>query len=409
MSVGPKKLLIYEPYPFGSEGGNLRTLRYLLERGDRDRLEPLLVVPFETPFTDKMKAEGVRIRVVAPSSRVNRYGGEALGGSALGRLLTGWDLLRYNVLVRRVMRGERVDIVYANCIRAVLCTMFAAAFSRTPVLWYVKGELGNRLLDTLGFIASSRILFFCAANRDDRYPRLVRLFRRKIGVLEIGIDLEAIDAVKRADHSKLRRELDVRAENLNVIILGQLYRPKGVHLLIEAFGAVARERADARLYIVGDPVIDAYQPYQAELAAMVRERGLEGKVIFTGWRPDALEILSTMDVLVHPSLSEGFGRAVLEAMALGKPVCASRVGGLRESIRDGENGFSIPPGDVEALRERLAQLLDDADLRARFGRAARKTVEERFLIAEKVRQFEDFAIELADGARRGNREFPRAT
>ena len=409
MSVRPDKLLIYEPYPFGNEGGNLRTLRYLLERVDRDRLDLLLVVPFETPFTDRMKTDGVTVRVVAPSKRLNRYGGEALRDPPFRRLLTVWDLLRYNLLLRRVIRSERVDVIYANCIRAVLSTMLAAALSRTPILWYVKGELGNRFLDTIGFIVSSKILFFCAANRDDKYPRLVRFFRRKIGVLKIGIDIDAIDAVKQADHTELRRELDIRDENTNVIILGQLYRPKGVHLLIEAFGSVARDRTDVRLYIVGDPVIEEYRPYKEELVAMIHKHHLHAQVVFTGWRPDALEILATMDVLVHPSLSEGFGRAVLEAMALGKPVCASRVGGLREIISDGENGFSIPPSDVRALIERLGRLLENADLRARFGKAARKTVEADYLIEEKIRQFEEIATELVDRPRAGMRRVPGAT
>ena len=180
MSVGPTKLLIYEPYPFGSEGGNLRTLRYLLERVDPERVELLLVVPFETPFTDRMKAEGVNMRVLPASERVDRYGGDVLQDSLSRRLLTVWDLIRYNLVLRRVIRSDGVDVIYANCIRAVLCTMLAAWLSRKPILFYVKGELGNRFLDTIGFIVSSKILFFCAANRDDNYPLLVRLFRRKI-------------------------------------------------------------------------------------------------------------------------------------------------------------------------------------------------------------------------------------
>jgi len=394
LSVKPTKLLIYEPYPFGSEGGNLRTLRYLLERADPERLELLLVVPFETPFTDRVKADGVEVRVVAPSERVGRYGGDVLRDSLFRRLLTVWDLMRYNLILRRVIRREHVDVIYANCIRAVLCTMFAARLSRKPILWYVKGELGNRFLDTIGFIVSSKILFFCAANRDDNYPLLVRLFRKKIGVLRIGINMEHIESVKRADHSILCRELDIRPENTNVIILGQLYRPKGVHLLIKAFASIAQDRSDVRLYIVGDHVIEEYRAYKEELVTMISEYSLQEKVMFTGWRPDALEILATMDVLVHPSLSEGFGRAVLEAMALGKAVCVSRVGGLREAIRDKENGFSIPPGDVEALTTCLASLLEDRELRMRFGRAAHKTVEADYLITDKIRQFEEYAIGL---------------
>jgi hypothetical protein len=343
-----------------------------------------------------MKADGVNIRAIPASERVDRYGGNVMRDSLFLRLLTVWDLIRYNLLLRRVIRSERVDLIYANCIRAVLCTMLAGLLSRKPIIWYVKGELANRFLDTIGFIVSSKILFFCGANRDDKYPLLVRLFRKKIGVLRIGIDMKDIEALKRTDHSSLRQELSIRSENTNFIILGQLYRPKGVHLLIEAFASIAQDRADVRLYIVGDHVIEEYLGYKEELVAMVSEHSLQEKVIFTGWRTDALEILSTMDVLVHPSLTEGFGRAVLEAMALGKAVCASRVGGLREAVRDNENGFTIPPGDVGALKICLGRLLEDGDLRARFGKTARETVEVDYLIADKIRQFEEYAIGLAN-------------
>jgi glycosyltransferase involved in cell wall biosynthesis len=388
---------VYEPYPFGSEGGNLRTLKYLIERADPEHTEFLLVVPFETPFTERVRDLNVTCLVVAPPDRVNRYGGGALRDTAFRRLQTAWDLLRHNLDLRKVIRHERVDVVYANCIRAVLCTMLGSLLTRTPVLWYVKGDLGNPFLDTLGFVAASKILFFCGTNRDDRYPFLVRVFARKTGVLKIGIDLDAITEIRHGDHGALRRELGIRPDEVNLIILGQLYRPKGVHFLLEALARVVERQPSVRLFIVGDHVIDEYQPYKEELVAVIRERGLEDHVVFTGWRADAMEILSLMDALVHPSLSEGFGRAVLEAMAMAKPVCASRVGGLRETVRDGENGFSFPPGDVDGLTERLFKLIDDKDLRARFGAAARQTVETDYLIDDKVQQFEGFVARLASG------------
>ena len=115
--------------------------------------------------------------------------------------------------------------------------------------------------------------------------------------------MEHIEVVKRADHSILRRELDIRSENTNIIILGQLYRPKGVHLLVKAFSSIAQDRADVRLYIVGDHVIEEYRAYKEELVAMIRESSLQEKVTFTGWRPDALEILATMDAVSYTHLT----------------------------------------------------------------------------------------------------------
>jgi glycosyltransferase involved in cell wall biosynthesis len=102
-----------------------------------------------------------------------------------------------------------------------------------------------------------------------------------------------------------------------------------------------------------------------------------------------------MDIVIHPSLAEGFGRAVLESMALGKPVVASAVGGLREAIRDGQNGFLVIPGDVDAIARRWRELLVDPKLRQRLGQAARATVFADYLIDDKVARLADIWAEMA--------------
>ena len=93
-----------------------------------------------------------------------------------------------------------------------------------------------------------------------------------------------------------------------------------------------------------------------------------------------------MAVVVHPSLAEGFGRAVLESMALGRAVIASRVGGLRETIRDGENGFLVDPADEGAIEDRLRRLLSNGALRERLGARARETVLADHLVEDKIAQ-----------------------
>jgi glycosyltransferase involved in cell wall biosynthesis len=105
--------------------------------------------------------------------------------------------------------------------------------------------------------------------------------------------------------------------------------------------------------------------------------------------------MARVEVVVHPSLTEGFGRVVLEAMALGRSVVASRVGGLREAIEDGENGYLITPGDVVAMADRIARLIRDSSLRARLGAAARVTVQERYQVEDKVRGIEEVWVQMA--------------
>ena len=143
-----------------------------------------------------------------------------------------------------------------------------------------------------------------------------------------------------------------------------------------------------RLYILGDHIIDAYKDYREELTGLIERRGLREMVFFTGWRPDALAIVSLMDILVHPSLSEGFGRAVLEGMALGKAVIASRVGGLRELIEDDVNGLLVEPGNPSMIAAGLRRLLADRSFREDMGEEARRRVFSDYEITGRVRELD---------------------
>jgi glycosyltransferase involved in cell wall biosynthesis len=162
-----------------------------------------------------------------------------------------------------------------------------------------------------------------------------------------------------------------------------------VHFLIEALSMVKDEFPRTRLYILGDHIIDAYKDYREELTGLIERRGLREMVFFTGWRPDALAIVSLMDILVHPSLSEGFGRAVLEGMALGKAVIASRVGGLRELIEDDVNGLLVEPGNPSMIAAGLRRLLADRSFREDMGEEARRRVFSDYEITGRVRELED--------------------
>jgi glycosyltransferase involved in cell wall biosynthesis len=381
--AGRIRVLIYEPYPMGL-GGNFLTQRLILERLDRERFEPLVMAPAEGAALDRFRALGVECAVLAPPGALGRYGGSALRAGAFGRLKSAIDLFRYNLRAARFLCERRVDVVYANGVRAMLFAGLAARLAGIPCLMYVKGELANPLIDRLCFVLASRILFFCPQNRDDKYPGFVRWYAAKIGILRIGLDPATLAEAELPDSSRLRRELDIDPAYFNAVVLAQLYRPKGQHLAVEALFRLVAEFPRTRLFLVGDHVIEDYRPYKAELEELISRRGLAGHVRFTGWRKDALVITSLMDAVIHPSLAEGFGRAVLEAMALGKPVIASAVGGLREAIRDGYNGYLVPLGDVDAIARRWRELLSDVELRGRLGREARRTVFADYLIDDKI-------------------------
>jgi len=209
------------------------------------------------------------------------------------------------------------------------------------------------------------------------------------------MDAALIAEVERRDHSGILQELDIDSSCLNAVVVGQLYRPKGQHFAIEALSRLVAEFPQARLYLAGDHVIEEYRPYKAELETLIEQYGLAKHVRFIGWRVDALDIVSLMDIVIHPSLAEGFGRAVLESMALGKPVIASAVGGLREAIQDGQNGYLVGPGDVDAIALRWRELLSSPELRQRLGKDAQRTVVKDYLIDDKVARLSEIWSEMA--------------
>lgn len=158
-----------------------------------------------------------------------------------------------------------------------------------------------------------------------------------------------------------------------VVSVGRLQHPKDSATLLRAAARLGGR--DWRLELVGDG------PDRPALESLHRELGLEGRVRFAGERDDVPELLSRAAVFVLSSRSEGMPLSVLEAMAAGLPVVASRVGGIPEQVADGVTGLLVPVGDAERLAEALRRLLDDPELRRSLGSAGRTRAEERFDLA----------------------------
>jgi glycosyltransferase involved in cell wall biosynthesis len=135
-------------------------------------------------------------------------------------------------------------------------------------------------------------------------------------------------------------------------------------------------------------VIIGEGPLRGSLERAVSDARLEEVVHFAGRRTDIPRLLAGADVVALPSLHEGLGVAALEGMAAGRPVVASRVGGLAEAVLDGETGWLVPPGDAQALAERLTLVLSDVEGRRRMGGRAREWVAERYTMTRMATENE---------------------
>jgi glycosyltransferase involved in cell wall biosynthesis len=165
--------------------------------------------------------------------------------------------------------------------------------------------------------------------------------------------------------------------------MGRLEPIKGLAFLLAA-AAVLRSRVpDLRIELAGS---GACEPRLRSFAAQL---GIADAVTFLGWRDDIDSLHRRWQVFAQPSIYEGLGLSVLEAMAAGRPVVASATGGLPELVEDGLTGFLVPAGEVGALVDRLGRLLDDEELRTRMGNAGRQRVRERFSVAEMAARTAD--------------------
>ena len=155
---------------------------------------------------------------------------------------------------------------------------------------------------------------------------------------------------------------------------GRLSAGKGVNHALRAFALVHRESPGVRLDIAGSG------PEAEALAAQTRSLGIASQVSFLGWRRDLPVLFDRWSLLLQPSLYEGFGLSVLEAMGSGLPVVASRVGGIPEMVTHGSDGLLVPPADATALADAIQLLLADDELRRSMGDAARERVRTSLLL-----------------------------
>jgi glycosyltransferase involved in cell wall biosynthesis len=284
----------------------------------------------------------------------------------------------------RLLRAHRPDILHAHLFPANLAARLAGRAAGVPIViaahhdTQVWSRPHHRLLERLTARLSDRIVACSEAVRAHVLAsyglpeeRVVTL-RNAIVVPQPADDPES--------RRRQRARLGAGPGDLLVGTLGRLEEPKkGLACFLRAAAIVAGREPRARFALVGEG--PARRPLQRQAEAT----GLAGRITFAGERRDVAELLPAVDVFVQPSLWEGFGLTILEAMAASRPVVASRVGGVPEIVRDGVDGILVPSGDAGALAEALVGLLRDPRRAARMGRSGRERVETSFGIDGLVR------------------------
>ena len=346
-------------------GGGERYLELLFDRLDRSRYRPLLICPESGPFVGRMKERGVETHLVHLAPLFNP--------------LALWRLTR--LLVR-----ERVTILQTHGARANFYGRIAGRLAGVPVIIStVHNSLKDyevrplrrwlyTVLSRLTLPLVHRIICVSEANRRDLIEEW-QAVEAKTQTVYNGVDPSAFSS--QPDRQTVRKELGT-TQGPVLVTIGRLTDQKGHRYLLQALPRLLETWPQLCCVFVGEGEL------RDALHHMAIDLGAEQACRFVGVREDIGDILAAADLFVLPSLSEGFPFVLLEALAIGRPVVASRVNGVPELIEDHKTGLLVPARDPHALARAIREVLSDPIAASKMGAAGQIVVRERFTVDRMV-------------------------
>jgi glycosyltransferase involved in cell wall biosynthesis len=375
--------------------GAQQSLLGLLSRIDPNVIRSYVVTPYMGDLGRELEKLGIPVHVLpitrwvvsadeAATSRFRHYR-QAIQG------------LRSRVAALvALIRAHAIEMVYTNTVTCIDGALAARA-TGLPHVWHLRERItGNRDLRSLLPVWLTHRLVIALASRiitnsnslRNYYARVAPL--EKISVVHNGVDPEAF-CPGPPRLPGLREELSLQAATRLVVMIASITPRKGQLLFAEAAALIRRAIGNVAFLVIGA----GYGEYVKAVRARVEELGLNDCCHFLGWRSDVPDVLRASDALVVASDQEPFGRTVVEAMATGLPVVATRCGGPEEIIVDGETGFLVPVGDARAMADAVLAVLKDPDLARRLGKAGRRRAQACFSLQAYASAAQDVLRQVA--------------
>lgn len=359
----PKNVLFLQSSSecYGSGKIILQVLRLYRKEG----LNPIVLLTNEGPLRTILEEEGFLVHVQNLGILRRKY----VNPSGLLNRLSK-NLKAYRFLTELHLK-YRFELVYSNTL-AVIVGAYWAKRRQIPHVWHIHEILPGpkplvkmlaRLLDqsTTNPIAVSHAV----ANH---WQPLLK--KSKLEVIHNGIPYQSF----LENYPSAKRDLNLSENDFLIGMIGRINPGKGQLFFLELADKLSKIYPNTHFVLVGDP-FPGYEPILEEIRKDIKDKDLETRVSYLGFREDIPKVLAALDVFVLPSiLPDSFPTVILEAMAAAKPVVATQSGGASEMVMDGETGFLIPIGNVEKGLEALDKLIENVELGLKFGEAGRKRV-----------------------------------
>jgi glycosyltransferase involved in cell wall biosynthesis len=301
------------------------------------------------------------------------------------------DIPRAFSRLASLIREKNIHILHTHLFHAGVLGLIAKKFMpgvrvvltrHYSDLLYIYGSLAEKIADR----AVSRHLEAIIAVSEAVKRVMVeydKIDPSKITVIHNGVDPVVLSMHDTSRVKEVRDECGL-GDSVVVGTVGSLHPRKGHRYFLEAASMIARSDDKVKFLIVGGGELER------ELVELASGLGIGDRVFFTGYRSRVNEYVANMDVFVQPSVEEGFGITILEAMAMGKPVIGTRIGGIPEIIRDGTSGILVTPKDPVAMSEAVLLMLGDPLMAVRMGESGKERVKKEFTLAGMIKKYERF-------------------
>ena len=310
--------------------------------------------------------------VCPPDSGID--GVARMAGIRVQNLFCAGDLdLPFAYRLSQFLKEQAPDIVHCHSRRgADLLGGLAASYADIPAV--VSRRVDNtemRMMATLRYKPFRKIIAISAAIAD--VLREHDVADERSAVIRSAVDAGAF--AREPDCDAFRKEFGIHKGTFAIAAAGQLIPRKGHRYLLQAVAGLISKHTKIKLVVFGDGYLN--NQLQAQAASL----GLEDVVQFAGFRDDLDSFIACFDLFAHPALKEGLGVAALKAAAAGVPVVGFDAGGLKEAVEHGKTGLLVPAEDVAGLREAIATLIDDKQVREQMSIAGRERMQNEFSIA----------------------------
>lgn len=380
-------------------GGAESSLLTFLRRMDKNQFNATVILTSEGLFSKRLREENIQVKVIyLPLTLIRLKRGNALK-AFLFLAVYLFPLQFFIIRLYFYLRKNKFDLILTNTIKAHFYGSLAARLCFIPVIWRFHDILSPTdfspvLIQSIIFFGKrfpTRILAVSDLARD--YLMRDGLKGDKIEVIFSGIDNERFEFKNTSRN--IRNEFDIGDNAKLVGCIGRIIPQKGQRSFLLAIPEVIKKYPETFFLIVGDAYLKE-ERYKEELLEIIKKNKIEDHVKFTGFRYDIGNLIRSLDILIFPSVApESFGLSVLEAMSLGKPVIASKVGGVCEIIEDGVNGMLIEPNHPEQITDRIIQLLSDKEMYHRMGWEAKEAVTRKFSLKRYVVEMERACKEVS--------------